>query len=70
MKIRALRNVGVDGRSVAVGEVVEVDDRTGRFLIGIGKAEAYVEVEVAAVAPPEQAVRTAPVRRKASRRSK
>jgi hypothetical protein len=70
MKIRALRNVGIDGKSVAAGEVVEVDDRTGRFLIGLGKAEAYVEVEVAAVSPPEKAVRRTAPKRKATRRSK
>jgi hypothetical protein len=37
-KVECLRNVGIEGKSFARGEVAEVDESTAGILVGIGKA--------------------------------
>lgn len=39
MHIRILRSCACEGKSVAVGEVVPVSDKTARLLTAMGKAE-------------------------------
>jgi hypothetical protein len=55
MKIVVTRNVMVGGRPYAPGEALEVEERVGRYLKAVGKAE-IVTVEVKAVATKERAV--------------
>lgn len=47
MNIELTRNTVVSGQPRAAGDVVEVSDQEGKFLIAIKKAVAYVEPEIA-----------------------
>jgi hypothetical protein len=51
MQIKITQCCGVHGEVVEVDEILEVDDPTGKLLIGIGKAEPY---EAPAPAPKMQ----------------
>lgn len=74
MLIQITRGVWVDGRALAVGNVVEMADSTAAALIRMGKAQAYQAAaeaaETTAVEPPENAAlpaakpRTTATRRK------
>lgn len=73
MLIRITRGVWVDGRALAVGDVVDVPDSTAAALIRMGKAQANQlgmdASETTAVEPPENAARpTAKPRTTATRR--
>jgi len=46
MKIQLTRNTVVNGQPRAEGEVVEVSDQDGKFLIAIKKAVKFVEPEI------------------------
>lgn len=46
MKIELTRNTVANGQPRGAGEVVEVSEQDGKFLIAIGKAVAYVEPEI------------------------
>lgn len=59
MKIQLTRNTVVNGQPRAEGEVVEVSDQEGKFLIAIKKAVAYVEPEIAPA--KEEDAETAPL---------
>lgn len=74
MLIQITRGVWVDGRALAVGDVVDVADSTAAALIRMGKAQAHQvgmdAAETTAVEPPENAAlpaakpRTTATRRK------
>ncbi len=38
MKITLMRNTVINGEPVATGQTVEIDQKTGRYLVNIGKA--------------------------------
>jgi hypothetical protein len=59
MRIKITRNTVADGHPVFVGDVVDAEDRTARYLIALGKATPQV-VEVA----PKKAAAAAPAEEK------
>ena len=44
MKVEVLRSTVIGGAVAMAGATVEVDDRTGKYLIAIGKARQVVAV--------------------------
>lgn len=59
MKIRMLRNVLVEGKHCAAGEVVEVEEAEGKLLVQWQRAEAVTGDEEAGGTPAIQEVETA-----------
>lgn len=45
MKIKATRNVVIEGKVLEAGKSADVSARTGRYLVAIGKAEAIKKAE-------------------------
>lgn len=41
MQIRILKNTVASRQSVKIGQVIEVPENEGKFLVSIGKAEKY-----------------------------
>lgn len=52
MKVSLLRATMIAGTPESAGSIVEVEQHIGDMLIGIGKAEAYVETCEAPIAEP------------------
>ena len=64
MQIRILKNTVASKRPVKIGQVIEVPDNEGKFLVSIGKAEKYKgEPEKEPETKPEP-IHEAPKRRK------
>lgn len=57
MQIIVTRNVMIEGKPYAPGAQVEVDDRTGKYLKAIGKAE-IVTVQVKAEAKTKETAKS------------
>lgn len=57
MQIKMTRPTRVDGQSAEVGQVVETDDKTGAYIIALGKAVPYTPAE-----KPQKAAKPSPGR--------
>lgn len=54
MKIQLTRNTVVNGQPQAIGDVIEVNDQDGKFLINIKKAVRFIEPDAQVVEAPAQ----------------
>ncbi len=52
MKIRVVRPFAIKGKGQKVGEVIEVDDKTARAIIGTKRAEAVTAEDAPAEEKP------------------
>lgn len=60
MKIRILKNTVADCKCVNVNDVLDISEKNARYLIALGKAEVFAEVEAPAVKAEPETVDTLP----------
>lgn len=39
VKIKAIKDFGIDGKAIKKGQEIEVADKDARYLVGVGKAK-------------------------------
>ena len=68
MRIRILKNTVANKRPVKIGQVVEVPDNEGKFLVSIGKAKHEAKQEPEPKAEPESEPKPDPIHEAPKRR--